>query len=498
MMLRRRWALAVLLLLVGGIGLGLSPRNQVPIRTLSTSAVGVPGLAKAQPNTFHADQFCAKPGVLDESCLNNAEKAAATTRGLVIVPAGTFVLRGTVTLASGVTTQGAGIDKSILRQADGRNLDTMVTTPDGASRVTFTNCTVDGNAARNTGPGQRFGVLFHSCADCTAQRLKVTNMYGLNGHTGNALAFGEHSTHAVVEECVVGPNLGHLTMSRGWPETHQEDGIFVKGANARVLNNYVEGATDTAIVAEGAADWPVTNPLIEGNTVINSVQGIAWDNATRDAPATSGRVAKNTLSGTGAYGAYSGQAIYILRIKGLADSQGRSTAVVTENTIHDTSRGAGIRVEESNTVTVSYNKLTNIGGRGSGFHFDGIGIYVTGSDRFTICNNQVFAAGENGIALFGVSDSTVCNNIVRDSSQAQGRAVDGILIYDELPASTSAPPTHGRGSARINVFGNTSTGASQRSGLRIDGKASQIAVGPNNLSGNGVSGYVNVNARQVR
>jgi parallel beta-helix repeat protein len=303
---------------------------------------------------------------------------------------------------------GAGIDKTILREADGVSLQiALEIMPDStgwASSVTLSGFTLDLNAQKNQGPGQIYAIKMGRIKNGIVRGIAVQNSYGLYHGTSVGLAVNEGQNVTVTQSRFL--NLGAFPMNT--PADHQSDGVYTAGDQITVTNNTFDHITDTGIVTERA-----TNATVESNLIQNSVQGVAvsaplpyW--VTHDV-----RVIANRFVGMNHW---NGEAIMVWGVDNSAHT-GKTTrnVHVENNTVTGSTQGAGMIVMGAQNVDLRDNVVDSITGDMHRTFRSGRGIIVVRSDSVTLVGNVVRKASANGIEVRDSKQVTLLDNTVQYS-----------------------------------------------------------------------------------
>ncbi len=115
----------------------------------------------------------------DSAAIQAAINAASAVGGTVTVPAGTFAVNSTISLKSGVTVRGAGIDRTILFMPS-KTSPTGLFVGNGVNDVSVVDLTL----SSPTASGFVFALWFSRHSNVTLERLKTTGVqYALKAET---------------------------------------------------------------------------------------------------------------------------------------------------------------------------------------------------------------------------------------------------------------------------------------------------------------------------
>lgn len=495
----------------------------------------LPACAQTSGGVLFASQYCAQPGVLDQTCINAAGATATAGVHVVFIPAGTYVISSPVVFYSGVTYYGAGQGLTTLIEAPGANLARPFATQSGATAVTIQDLTIDGNEAHNTGGGQIELLDMDGATDSTLLRTTVQNFYGFVGQSGPCVGFSNLTADNLVQN-------NHI-FNCGGPG-RLSDAIYIGGTRNRVIGNLIDSAGDTGVVAETGVD-----EVISDNVIRNTPQPISVDGLIASSTAQGVAISGNTIDGANAA---NGAAIFIINVAG---SQTRRIAV-TGNVISGLTDGHGILVEDSSEVSIAGNVLSDISPTQSIFKS---GIVAINSDQLVITGNSVRGASGSGMDIQGgtnvvIESNLLTNNglvngwgmVIENGTSFPGGAIthaNGVcaltldspsyLASDDVvtvSASGGDPaclgqhtlatvnagytqvtynvagsgPSGGaslvtRNSSFVTINGNQAHGASQLYGLWVADASTEVFIEGNQLTGNAqVEGFLNTTKGQVQ
>jgi len=211
-----------------------------------------------------AQTALAEDKMSDDVLIQQQIDALDETGGIVKLEARTYAVRGAIVLRDGVTIEGAGMDKTIIRLADGANPDPAdgrmpsisrciirnencdeLVTPQGNHDITIRNLTIDGNAANNTVCGE--GILLANCYNYRIENVRVKNCRGYAGIYTNPchqaaskeIGYKNYILNCIVEDQQPATDrdapYGHGFYVTAW----DNDNVLLKGCIAR--NNVGSG-----------------------------------------------------------------------------------------------------------------------------------------------------------------------------------------------------------------------------------------------------------------
>jgi parallel beta-helix repeat protein len=310
-------------------------------------------------------------GTSDETEINSALTAASG--GKVLLLAGTYVADGTILIPNNTTLTGVG-PGTVIELADIDVTDNLIENSDTTTGtgVVIRDLKLDGRDDLNTA-GIQYGIFINGVGDSAAKRA------GAIVENVTAIRFRDNSI--VLENT----EISNVT------KTHTSDsgtGIRLQtGSNYNAItSNKAEGNDTQGLYISNSDNNQITDNTISGagyGIYLNNIVGNSIDN--------------NRITSTGSSGIY------------FFNSDNNNT--VKGNVITGGTTGSGIYADESYTMIIADNYITN-------FAF-GINIVIT--DNTQIINNTVKDSGgataNNGIYLdYGVTRSQVINNLILDSS----------------------------------------------------------------------------------
>lgn len=406
--------------------------------------------------------------------------ALANGGGRIVIPSGLCAIGSGLIVGSNIRLSGSGSGTTLL-MASGANIVTMIKVPaltNGVQTVDviIDGLIVDGNRAHNSGSGQNYGILLENVggagpARVTLRDVLVQNLKGLSPGPAVAIAVAK-GTDVLIDGCRV-RNVG--TVGAG-----ASDAIYTSGVRNRIVNCYIEAASDTAIVVESSTDCVIAN-----NVITDTPVGIAVDGAIIGTAGIGCTITGNLITN---FNNTTQSGIYVFRDSGPSNS----IISITGNTVRSGTNGHGIMVVDSASVVISGNVVDTIS-TANGKH----GILVitsTGAtaraDGIVVVGNHVTNCGGEGISLQGVKNFIVSQNIVTGNSQTSASAESGIGVVDSASGAICS---------RGSILGNRSSGAAQSRGLLLSGGADKIFIASNDFRFNANNpGYSNTASGEVR
>ncbi len=150
--------------------------------TALLAGTGFVGTAASETGVYDVRAYGARgDGVSNDSAaIQAAINAASAVGGTVTVPAGTFAVNSTISLKSGVTVRGAGIDRTILSMPN-QSAPTNLLRGSGVNNVSIMDLSLSSPAAS----GFVFAIgLTNDYSNVTVERVKVTGcQYALKADT---------------------------------------------------------------------------------------------------------------------------------------------------------------------------------------------------------------------------------------------------------------------------------------------------------------------------
>jgi hypothetical protein len=128
-------------------------------------------------DVIFADQFCSTQGVFNDLCISAAIAALPTSGGnslggTVVLRAGTWTIRNTISIPSHVSLRGSGAGATILQTDSSLGLGDVLQT-NFASNVLIRDLSLNSSSPRTGGAGFRFT----SCVNCAVDNFTITNQF---------------------------------------------------------------------------------------------------------------------------------------------------------------------------------------------------------------------------------------------------------------------------------------------------------------------------------
>jgi hypothetical protein len=292
-----------------------------------------------------------------------------------------------------------GTTGTVVTQDSAANLDALVTGTNIAD-CEIAHLTLDGNAARNTGPGS--AISLHTAKRCWIHHLVVQNTVGA---LNPAIALHDEGN----EDNVVEYNL---VQDIGTP-TNYADGIYVAGPGNKVLFNSIRRASDFGIVGEFCAGC-----VIEGNDITGVPAGIAVGSGVANHQAVGNVIQGNVVIG-GNTSNWGGITVY------LTNGVAPVATAVTGNVVRDVVEGHGIFLNGAVQVSLTGNLISNIAPTSTSY-----GIFVKDSRNVSISGGVIDTTGGFGIGI-GRSANVAVDGVVitdagRSSNQWSGIGLDAM------------------------------------------------------------------------
>jgi polygalacturonase len=383
--------------------------------------------------------------------------AAAAGGGVVLVPAGLYIISQILQIGSGVALQGAGMGVTTIRAANGfspsqvgglNGLTVLVVAGNaGGSNIVISGLTFDGNQANiSSFPGWADEGDSH-CLDLrNVDNLQISGIEIINAIRYSM--FIVQCTHSYVSFCRIISGQELLASGRT-----QQDGIHLSGCRWCVVadNNVDTGTTagvgDDAICLQALTlGAPVTDITVTGNVLRGGARGITLVpyldsiqnvtiagndiygtqddgilfNVTSSGPTCSNvTIMGNTLAGIAASG--NGHGINLQSIA----TPGYQDVVISGNTVSSFANktgfgiyagmGSGLLIESNSFDGFQGNRVINIGNGG---------VPVT---RFQILGNTLNASaaalGAVGVMVVDSHDGVISGNIISGNASASSNGV---------------------------------------------------------------------------
>jgi parallel beta-helix repeat protein len=432
----------------------------------------VPPAAQAFAATSQSvKDFGAKgDGVTDDTAAFQSA-IAASSGGVLLVPAGTYIVSG-ITIGAPMMLQGASRDTAIIKRKPGNTGVTVLVL--NTHDVTLTDLTLDGDLASPIG-GSPMSLQFDASTNSSVLNSRVVNGGGISAYNG--------SDHATVADCVFNRN--------------ENDVVFHSSAYGMVTRCVSSGSLNEAFTSyeqAGGTGGAHHNQFI-GNTISGAWSGIAlqrsYNNVVRDNRIT------NSTWGIAVYGyGQTGDYSHDNEVTGntiIGGPMVKSWALQIEKPSHDNTIASNtvsdwsfepVFIDADRTRFVSNTILRcgdalSIEGReltfsdntvkGSATHNIRLSGPIEGMrfERNTIED----AAGEGMLVLDAVSKSGLAGNRIRNNGRGDGSfgiytlkpwtdvAFVGNTIVDDQAIPTQRTAVYFRTGSTIAVSGNTITGS---------------------------------------
>jgi hypothetical protein len=336
-------------------------------------------------------------------------------------------------LMNNLKIKGNGINKTIIRQADGQNLSFFIQSKDNSfiSNVELSDltidCNIDGQTGFPTATGLPYGVIAYF-KNSTVHNVRITNcglglpIYGSNSEYSHIIV--DNNKYSGVWFTSSSSKFNTLTQSIIANNDGDSHGIFVgedKASNNTISFNYVYGNNKTGIVSA----------YIHNDIVGNKV----FDN--------------------GQYGVFVDD--------GASLSNGYIGTQVSRNVVFS-NNFTGINIGQGRGWTVSNNFIWNNSQAVSDTYY---GIYVQGSDGI-VSNNILYKFNTSTMQRVGIKEefgnnNTFYGNDVRESGISALMSIGGVdsVVRNNYGTSpfnwgnkASAPSAFGAGDTYFNTTDN--------------------------------------------
>jgi hypothetical protein len=320
---------------------------------------------------------------------------AAQPGDVVYIPNGTYHIKSTINLKSGVSLVGQSRDYTILAGAAGTTQPhAMIYAAPGVNNLTVSNFKITLASGKAFKAGVRLGVV----GGAPVSRIVVSNLY-----IEKFERFGiqvQDANNVLVENNII----KNATALDGGGQGY---GVLIDGANAS--NNWVRNNTIGPVIRHAVLIQRAHNNLIEYNRITGTVSG-AIDLHGEDEYAN--EICYNTISD----GVRNGTTV---SPNGAGIEVGEYSGVIGTDTMHDNS-GPGNYIHHNTVYNYSYGLRVmnnsnytyiedNVFRNNSG---PGILADLAPLNHLYISRNQVNNNG-HGIILFDVTQAVVTDNIVR-------------------------------------------------------------------------------------
>jgi hypothetical protein len=464
------------------------------IACLTARMVLAPHFSSADPEgqVFNPKAYGAVgDGVADDTAAFASVVAAATpARGIVQIPAGTYLATVAVT-KGGIAIQGAGKEATIIKAPNtaAASAAGRVVVVAESDRTTIKDLTIDGNKSARSGKKPIvYSLLLYRSSDCVVENVRVID--------SEQIGLGLSTTkRARVSRCEVNgsgwQNITTLNNKAGGCEgtvisncraiNPGFDDIQITNVGAVTVENcYVaEGPFAGIYVATGAR-----NVTLKNNTITKCYTGIdtSWGAAG---------------GGNGGPDRSEGDVIvgnHVTRCENIGIGTASNGTVITNNSVSDIGVGAA-------TTYTLLGQRTTIASGGSGYTVGDILTFI-GGRYLKPAEVQVTAVGAGGTVTsitlpsrftsyyLGVYSATPANPISVSGGTGSGATFDTTWNARALKYSGIAVVDAGNVTITNNTSGNSAGNNGQRYGvalLRQFTSPSHVTISGNTLSGNAVA-----------
>jgi hypothetical protein len=386
----------------------------------------------------------------DTAAWQHCSDFSALSKGVLIVPTGTFIL-DEITPADNLNVIGKG---GTLKMLAGSKTNTAIYRYDGTthiSNIKFTNVKWDGNKANQSGAqGVQACIDIDNCSDVTIESCRFADAFyyavRLDGNTGAAINSKgsceniksinnffkdcEGNAHQILAADVVditGNIFDTIGTAGGSGSGYAGACVFVNNSkNVTVQGNNINVCSDSAIYCEDCEIGTIVS-----NVVYDAAKtGIKWQgNATTNVLISSNSVELAGAQGIAIWSTTAGATRGVIsnNIVDKAGSPNTTFAQVVVTSI------AGIYSENVQNITVEGNIVTNAGDSGSSTIKNGV--YVLTGDNVSICGNTVSNTDQNGVSVLNCAVAKVSNNISYNNGLQDDAVYNGIQINNGAVAA---------------------------------------------------------------
>lgn len=370
----------------------------------------------------------------DDAIAFRAALAAAQAGDTVLIPAGTYHVRSTVAVKSGIIVKGEGPDETTIL-SDTAILNNIFNVPSGAADVTIRDLAIDLESSFLPDGVLTYGVLISSSSGSVVNRVWVYNLQV--EHFAERGIMARQAKHVKVENCRI---LNATKLGGGG------EGYAITFNDSNNNNNWATGNVIGPVIRHGVLlQYETHNNLVENNTIYGTTEDAIdlhgedeWGNEIRfnlcywEAKEWDGTPVGIGLGNTGAthddagpynwihhnevYGYYGGlevildsHAQYIdanyfhnNQMYGILLNNGGGDAISIRGNIIADNGSIGISVDSSNAVLIQENQING----------NNIGITVTANSLgYDISHNDLSGNTSGLPILLGNTDGIYEDNI---------------------------------------------------------------------------------------
>jgi parallel beta-helix repeat protein len=428
------------------LGCGTNSQTKVVAMGTATGCTGTSPVASQDTNADYIVTSCTSA----QTTINTAISAISSTGGTVYLKEGTYIIDGSINLASNVTLAGSGAS-TVLKFKDGIASNTNMVSASSISRAGIKDLKLDGNKANNTNGalnyvGISLGSVGSGSGSSAVPGIKIDKVY-IESFTDTAISLAS--------------NLSNSSLTNTYIVNNGGDGFYNSGnaiANFTVTGNVFQGngGNGFKINSGGQMKSAITGNTFQGNTS----NGLNIDFSSYV------NVSGNTMTGNGGNG-FSVQSSDHLNVSG--------------NTLTGNS-GSGVNLLGDSQNTFSSNDIDNNTQQG---------VSMNTSTKDTFTGNNIDNNTSNGVSLFAVSHSTFSSNNISsngsDGFAATSSNLDLTITGNTVDLNSSNGIRVDLTSVRNAINGNTVDGNSS-AGILVGQSSSETVVNGNKLYNNGGSG----------
>ncbi len=396
-------------------------------------------------------------GVADDTAAIQSAITAATSGGVVFVPAGTYLTSAAIVFGGDNITLCGVAGKSIIKAKNAIDFSIVISATSRAY-LTIRDVVVDCNQANRVSQltVAAIGIGLTSCTDCLIENVTAKNAVGTLSVPGVGIAVGGLSARCRISNCVA-TDCGIATKAA--------DGYFISGSQNLIVGCVAKNCNDTGFVIESSQECGISACTAVGSSAgaaitnasgvearDNYINGLAiydWSSTVtgglqigNPSSGTTGNLVNTVVSNvTMKRNAGSGPAINVRKT-----GSAKTLRLVLSNIIIDgaTTQGIlldaedvtiqGCSITSTGTCTALAASCKNVVIQGNRCYPAGsFGITVgTGSDYITIQNNMI--KGLNGTTSWGIYCFGTSTNI-----RTPGNTITDVGI-DKIGADTTTAP----------------------------------------------------------